>query len=325
MRHQRQLECRGHAFHGDIVVCRAYAARGQHVVEARAELAHVARDLEDDVRQHVHARDVDALQAQLAQEIRCVFVLDLPRQDLVSDDHDPGGRHQGESSRAFWANAPVVYPAARAEALVSALGHHSRGREGCAPDRRGARRGPADRACLRRRPGVREVRRADSSRTRRARGAGRAPCEGAQPGAPRAAARLRTARAARPHAPRGLLAKRALLIVDHGSREPEAAAHPARIADDLRRRRPGLAVYVAHLELIAPSIAAAVAAPATDGVSALVVQPFFLAPGPHAARGAPAAVEAAGTARPSPRVQLTAPLGAAAGVAELILATLPPE
>ena len=119
--------------------------------------------------------------------------------------------------------------------------------------------------------------------------------------------------------------KRALLIVDHGSREPEAAAHLARIADDLRRRRPGLAVYVAHLELIAPSIAAAVAACAADGVSELVVHPFFLAPGRHAARDVPAAVEAAASAHPGLRVQLTAPLGAAAGVAELILATLPPE
>ncbi len=119
--------------------------------------------------------------------------------------------------------------------------------------------------------------------------------------------------------------KRGLLIVDHGSREPEAAAHLARIADELRRRRPGLGVYVAHLELVAPSIPEALAACAVDGVSELVVHPFFLAPGRHAARDLPRALEAAAAAHPGLRVRLTAPLGAAAGVAELILATLPPE
>jgi sirohydrochlorin ferrochelatase len=119
--------------------------------------------------------------------------------------------------------------------------------------------------------------------------------------------------------------KRALLVVDHGSREAEAAAHLAQIADELRRRRPGLSVYVAHLELIAPTIAEAIAACAADGVTELIVHPFFLAPGRHAARDLPRAVEAAAAAHAGVRVRLTAPLGAASGVADLILGTLPPE
>ena len=77
--------------------------------------------------------------------------------------------------------------------------------------------------------------------------------------------------------------KRALLLVDHGSREPEAGANLDRVVAQLRERRPGLAVYVAHLELAEPSIAAAVAACARDGVEELVVHPFFLAAGRHAA------------------------------------------
>ena len=119
--------------------------------------------------------------------------------------------------------------------------------------------------------------------------------------------------------------KRALLIVDHGSREPEAEAHLARIAEELRRRRPGLSVYVAHLELVPPSIPEALASCAADGVSDLVVHPFFLVPGRHAARDLPRALEAAASAHPGLHVRLTAPLGSAAGLLELILATLPPE
>jgi len=119
--------------------------------------------------------------------------------------------------------------------------------------------------------------------------------------------------------------RRALLLVDHGSREPEAGENLERVAAELRQRRPDLAVYVAHLELAEPSIAAALATCARDGIEDLVVHPFFLAAGRHAASDVPGAVAAAARAFPGLRVRLTAPTGAAAGIAELILATLPGE
>ena len=119
--------------------------------------------------------------------------------------------------------------------------------------------------------------------------------------------------------------KRALLLVDHGSREPEAAAQLARLATELRKRRPELAVYVAHLELSPPSIAEAIAACSLDGVTDLIVHPFFLAPGRHAAQDVPREIAAAGAAHPSLRIRLTPPTGASAGIADLILATLPPD
>ena len=96
---ERHAERGGDAVHGDVVVCRADAARGQHVVERGRELAHVARDLGDHVGDHVHARHVDTLAAQLAQQVGRVLVLDLPRQDLVADDDDPGGGHRAIRQR----------------------------------------------------------------------------------------------------------------------------------------------------------------------------------------------------------------------------------
>ena len=117
--------------------------------------------------------------------------------------------------------------------------------------------------------------------------------------------------------------KRALLLVDHGSREPEAQTALERLAEELRTLEPGLAVHVAHLELATPTVAEAIAACAAEGVTDLVVHPFFLAPGRHAAKDVPQQVAAAAARHPGLRVQLTAPLGASAGIADLILATLP--
>jgi sirohydrochlorin ferrochelatase len=118
---------------------------------------------------------------------------------------------------------------------------------------------------------------------------------------------------------------RALLLVDHGSREREASENFARIAAELRVRRPDLAVYVAHLDVEKPTIAEAIAACARDGVTELAVHPFFLSPGRHAAQDVPNAVEAAARPYPELHVRVTAPVGTAAGIAEAILATLPPQ
>lgn len=119
--------------------------------------------------------------------------------------------------------------------------------------------------------------------------------------------------------------KRAILLVDHGSREPEAAGALVRLAAELHRRRPDSAVYVAHLELVPPTIAEAVAAAVGDGVGDLVVHPLFLVPGRHAARDVPAQLAAASAAHPQLRVRITPPTGAAAGLLDLILATLPSD
>ena len=119
--------------------------------------------------------------------------------------------------------------------------------------------------------------------------------------------------------------KRALLIVDHGSRAADAHAHLSWVAEQVRLRRPGLPVYVAHMELSEPSIERAVAACAEDGVEELFVHPFFLVPGVHATDDVPRLVEAAARAHPRLRVRMTASLGSVAGVADLILATLPSD
>ncbi len=119
--------------------------------------------------------------------------------------------------------------------------------------------------------------------------------------------------------------KRALVIIDHGSRQPEAHAHLERIAAAVRDRAPGLEVRVAHMELAEPSIAEAIAASVAAGAEEVCVHPFFLVPGRHLASDIPALISAAAADHPEVRVRLLEPLGDRPELADLILATLRSE
>lgn len=110
----------------------------------------------------------------------------------------------------------------------------------------------------------------------------------------------------------------AIVLVDHGSRSAEANRVLGRVARLLRRRLPGRIVEFAHMELAAPSIADAIAACAARGVSAVVVHPFFLAPGLHASRDVPRLAREAARAH-GLRVRVTRPLGVHPALIDVIL------
>lgn len=113
--------------------------------------------------------------------------------------------------------------------------------------------------------------------------------------------------------------KRALVIVDHGSRRAEANEHLERVAAEVGRLARGVPVYVAHMDLASPSIDEAIAACARDGAEEVLVHPFFLVPGQHLRGDIPALVEEAAARHPGVRVRVTEPLGSAPGIAELIV------
>ena len=115
--------------------------------------------------------------------------------------------------------------------------------------------------------------------------------------------------------------ERALLIVDHGSRRPEAHAHLEWLADEVRRAGE-VAVYIAHLELAEPSIQQAVDACAADGVRQLFVHPLFLAPGRHLSEDVPGLVASAASRHPGLAVRITPALGTRRDLARIILDTL---
>ena len=113
--------------------------------------------------------------------------------------------------------------------------------------------------------------------------------------------------------------RRALLLVDHGSRSPAANRVVAAIARKLARRLPGWIVRFAHMELAGPTIAEAVDACVADGAREIVVHPYFLAPGLHSTRDVPAQARAAARKHRGVRVRVTAPLGSHAGLVEIVL------
>ena len=112
--------------------------------------------------------------------------------------------------------------------------------------------------------------------------------------------------------------ERAVVLVDHGSRERAANAQLARIARALRRRLGGTRVAVAHLSLVRPSIAEAIDACVASGAREIVVVPYFLAPGRHAARDVPRLARAAAAKHAGARVRVAAALGVHPGLIDAV-------
>jgi sirohydrochlorin ferrochelatase len=104
-------------------------------------------------------------------------------------------------------------------------------------------------------------------------------------------------------------AARAVVLVDHGSRRAEANEQLEELAARLREREPGTRVATAHLEVLAPSIADAIAECAGAGAREIVVLPWFLAPGRHTAEDIPRQVEAARRAHPGVEIRVGDALG----------------
>ena len=112
---------------------------------------------------------------------------------------------------------------------------------------------------------------------------------------------------------------RAVVLIDHGSRAPEANAVVERVAELLRARLAGTHVEVAHLELVPPDFAEAVARCVAGGATDVVVQPFFLAPGRHSAQDLPALAAAAGARHAGVSIRVAAPLGAHPALVDVLL------
>ena len=108
--------------------------------------------------------------------------------------------------------------------------------------------------------------------------------------------------------------RRAVILVDHGSREPAANAQLAAIAAALARRLRGRRVATAHLSIAAPSLPAALDACVAAGAREIVVMPYFLAPGRHARHDVPRLAREARTRHPGVRIAVSAPLGVHAGL-----------
>jgi sirohydrochlorin ferrochelatase len=114
-------------------------------------------------------------------------------------------------------------------------------------------------------------------------------------------------------------ALRTILLVDHGSRREEANAQIDAVAQALRRRAGGARVRIAHLELAEPSIGDAIDACAAEGVTEIVLVPWFLGPGRHTSRDIPEQAAAAARRHAGLRLRIADPLGLHEKLVDVVL------
>jgi sirohydrochlorin cobaltochelatase len=112
----------------------------------------------------------------------------------------------------------------------------------------------------------------------------------------------------------------AILIVGHGSREPEANAELESLVAAYRAARPAFAVAHGYVELAQPSLTSALEALASSGARRVVAVPLFLFAAGHVKNDLPLALD--GTRRRHPLVELVAarPLGVDARLHALLAA-----
>jgi sirohydrochlorin ferrochelatase len=116
----------------------------------------------------------------------------------------------------------------------------------------------------------------------------------------------------------------ALLIIAHGSRNPEANEEVQRLALRVGRHSAGTfdRVSYAFLELADPKVESAVDGLAKAGATRIRVFPYFLAAGSHVARDIPRAVSEAQAAHPGITFEILPYLGALDGLTALIAGRL---
>ncbi|NOY93927.1 MAG: cobalamin biosynthesis protein CbiX [Deltaproteobacteria bacterium] len=113
---------------------------------------------------------------------------------------------------------------------------------------------------------------------------------------------------------------RSLILVDHGSRRPEAGRVLRQMLELLLRRLPpDTEVRGAHMELSAPSLAEAIDASVAAGAAEVIVVPFMLAPGRHVLEDVPRLAAEAARRHPGLSLRVTPCLGAHPALAQVVL------
>lgn len=113
--------------------------------------------------------------------------------------------------------------------------------------------------------------------------------------------------------------KRALLIVDHGSRRKEANDMLPELAALLLKKSDFSIIFHAHLELAEPSIEQAFDACVAAGAMEIIVHPYFLSPGRHSTHDIPRMVAKAAANHKGVSYLITEPLGLHSKIGEVIL------
>lgn len=114
--------------------------------------------------------------------------------------------------------------------------------------------------------------------------------------------------------------RKAILIIDHGSKRGEANEMLDCVSNLVQAMAGGdVVVRYAHMELASPSIAEGFAECVKAGATEVVAFPYMLSPGKHSTSDIPRMVAAAAKPHPDVRFSVTPAFGVHEKLAELIL------
>lgn len=115
--------------------------------------------------------------------------------------------------------------------------------------------------------------------------------------------------------------KKALIIIDHGSKVHEANKMLADITEIIRRNNNSEfeIITYCHMELAEPTISQAFDDCVSKGATHIVIHPYFLAPGRHSTQDIPRMAKNAAESYPDITYTVTEPLGIHNKIIEVIL------
>jgi sirohydrochlorin ferrochelatase len=121
--------------------------------------------------------------------------------------------------------------------------------------------------------------------------------------------------------------KKALILVDHGSKVEEANSLLIEIVDLLEKKQNTGFDFIthSHMELCEPSIADAFDLAVSHGAIEIVVHPYFLAPGIHSKTDIPSMVKKAASKYPNIKYRVTEPLGVHDKILDVLLERANPD
>jgi sirohydrochlorin cobaltochelatase len=112
----------------------------------------------------------------------------------------------------------------------------------------------------------------------------------------------------------------ALILFAHGARDPQWAEPFQAVRSAITRRAPGLAVELAFLELMSPSLGEAADRVVARGARRVVVVPAFMAQGGHLKRDLPRLIDEVRAAHPQCVIEQTRAIGEVPEIIEAIAA-----
>lgn len=112
--------------------------------------------------------------------------------------------------------------------------------------------------------------------------------------------------------------REAVVLFGHGARDPEWAGPMQRVRERMLADAPALAVELAFLEFMSPTLEQAVDTLVGQGATRIGVVPVFLAQGGHLKRDVPVLLEAARRRHPGCEISLALAAGEAPGVVTAI-------